>query len=450
MNSVILVVDDDSLVREFIIEALSRKGYRVEQAESGEKAIEMLNQQEFDLIITDLKMQKASGIDVLKATMSIQPDCRVMVITAFGTIENAVEAMKLGACDYITKPFNASELEILVSRALDYKKLKEENRYLKQELAESYSYENLVGHSPAMLKIFDIIKNVADTTSTILISGATGTGKEMVARAIHYNSSRADKPFIKMNCAALPEGLIESELFGHEKGAFTSAVKSSIGRFEQANKGTLLLDEISEIPPKIQAKLLRVIQERELERLGSGQTISVDVRIIATSNRDLKQEVSKGRFRDDLFFRLQVIPINLPSLSERLDDIPLMSEFFLQKYCRREGIPLKTLSEKVVKYFMSYNWPGNVRELENYIERAVVMSSSQELKLSDFPMEVAIGSPRLESVDTDVGSTIADMERRLIYKTLEANDWNKARTSEILGITTRTLRNKLGEYRSRG
>ena len=301
-----------------------------------------------------------------------------------------------------------------------------------------------------MLKIFDIIKNVANTVSTVLISGETGTGKEIVARAIHYNSSRADRPFIKMNCAALPEGLIESELFGHEKGAFTSAVKSSTGRFEQANRGTLLLDEISEISPKIQTKLLRVIQERELERLGSGQTISVDVRIIATSNRDLKQEVSKGKFRDDLFFRLQVIPINLPPLRERLDDIPLMSEYFLQKYCRREGVPIKALSEKVVKYFMSYNWPGNVRELENYIERAVVMSSSQELKISDFPMEVAVGSPGFEGVDSDVGSTIADMERRLIYRTLEANEWNKARTAEILGITTRTLRNKLGEYRSQG
>ncbi|MCD6163487.1 MAG: sigma-54-dependent Fis family transcriptional regulator [candidate division Zixibacteria bacterium] len=448
MYSRILVVDDDALVREFIIEVLKRKGYQVEQADSGEKAVEILNQLELDLVITDLKMQGISGLGVLKAVITVQPECRVMVVTAFGTIENAVEAMKLGAYDYVTKPFNAKELEILVERALEFKKLKDENKKLKQELAGNYSFDSLVGKSPDMQKIYEIINNIADSPSTVLINGETGTGKELVARAIHYNSYRAEKPFIKMNCAALPEGLIESELFGHEKGAFTGAVKSTVGRFEQANGGTLLLDEISEISPRIQVKLLRVIQEREIERLGSGQTIPIDVRLVATSNRELKQEVRKGRFRDDLFFRLQVIPINLPPLRERLDDIPLLFDHFLKKYCYREGVPIKNLSEKVIKFFMSYNWPGNVRELENYIERAVVMSKGQELKVSDFPMEVAIGSPCFEKTDNEAGATIADMERRLIYKTLEANNWNKARTAEILGITSRTLRNKLGEYRT--
>ena len=442
-----MIVEDDSLVREFIVETLERKGYSVDQADSGEQAIKMLGYAEYDLVITDLKMHRLSGMDVLKEAHEVQPDCRVMVVTAFGTIENAVEAMKIGACDYITKPFTADELEILVERALDYKRLREENLYLKKELAESYSFDNLVGQSPSMRKIFELIKNIAASPSTVLISGETGTGKELVARAIHYNSDRANEPFIKMNCAALPEGLIESELFGHEKGAFTGAIRTTKGRFEQAHSGTLLLDEISEIPSSTQAKLLRVLQERELERLGSGQTIPLDVRIIATSNHDLRAEVKKGSFRDDLYFRLQVIPIDLPPLRERLEDIPVLSDYFLQKYCQREGLPLKTLSEKVKKLFMSYSWPGNVRELENYIERAVVISRSQELKVSDFPIEIAVGSSALVSADTDTGQTIAEMERRLIIKTLEANNWNKAKTAEILGITTRTLRNKLNEYR---
>jgi two-component system response regulator AtoC len=447
MDSKILIVDDDSLVREFIVETLERKKYCVDQADSGEQAIEMLGLAEYDLVITDLKMRQLSGMDVLKEALEVQPDCRVMVITAFGTIENAVEAMKIGACDYISKPFTADELEILVERVLDYKRLKEENLYLKKELAEDYSFDNLVGQSPSMIKIFELIKNIAASPSTVLISGETGTGKELVARAIHYNSNRANQPFVKMNCAALPEGLIESELFGHEKGAFTGAIKTTRGRFEQAHGGTLLLDEISEIPSSTQAKLLRVIQERELERLGSGQTIPLDVRLIATSNHDLKAEVKKGKFRDDLYFRLQVIPIDIPPIRERLEDVPILSDYFLQKYCQREGVPLKTLSEKVKKLFMSYSWPGNVRELENYIERAVVISKTSELKVSDFPIEIAVGSSGLASADTDTGQTIAEMEKRLIIKTLEANNWNKARTAEILGVTTRTLRNKLNEYR---
>lgn len=448
MKSRVLVVDDDSLVREFVVEALKRKGYQLEQADCGETAIKMVAEQEFDLVITDLKMKGVGGLDVLRAVLATQPDCRVMVITAYGTIDNAVEAMKLGACDYFTKPFSANELEVLVEKALEFKQLKDENRYLRQELANSYAFDNLIGRSPGMLRVFDVIKSVANSPSTVLISGETGTGKEIVARAIHFNSDRTGKPFIKMNCAALPEGLIESELFGHEKGAFTGAVRSSVGRFEQANGGTLLLDEISEIPSPIQAKLLRVIQERELERLGSGQTIPVDVRLLATSNRDLKKEVSEGRFRDDLYFRLQVIPIDLPPLRKRLEDIPLLCQHFIDKYCHREGIPLKALSEKAIKYFMSYSWPGNVRELENYIERAVVISDSQELKLTDFPVEIAIGAPGIEEADsTEAGTTIADMERRLIFKTLKANNYNKAQAAEILGITPRTLRNKLNEYR---
>lgn len=449
MSARILIVDDDTLVREFIVEVLVRKGYEIDQADCGETAVEILEEKNFDLVITDLKMKGLSGIDVLKAAVTANPETRVIMVTAFGTIDNAVEAMKIGASDYVTKPFSANELEILVERSLEIKKLKTENRQLKNEIANQYSFDNLIGRSPGMQKIFEIINNVANSPSTVLISGETGTGKEMVARAVHYNSNRAEKPFIKMNCAALPEGLIESELFGHEKGAFTGAVKSTVGRFEQAHEGTLLLDEISEISPTIQAKLLRVLQERELERLGSGLTIPVDVRIIATSNRDLKKEVNEGRFRDDLFFRLQVIPIDVPPLRKRLDDIPLLCDYFINRYCNREGVPYKNLADKVIKHFMTYNWPGNVRELENYIQRAVVMSSEQELKLSDFPIEVAVGAAQIESGSELEITTIAEMERILIYKTLEANEFNKAQTADVLGITTRTLRNKLNEYRTR-
>lgn len=447
MSSRILVVDDDSLVREFVCETLKRRSYFVDEAESGETALEMLSEADYELVITDLKMHRVTGMDVLRETMKLQPECRVMVITAFGTIENAVEAMRIGACDYITKPFTADELEILVERSLEFKKLRDENRSLRNELEDKYAYTNLVGNSPLMKKMFELIKNVANSPSTVLVTGETGTGKELVARAIHYNSNRANKPFIKMNCAALPEGLIESELFGHEKGAFTGAIKANKGKFEQAIGGTLLLDEISEIPPRIQAKLLRVIQEREIERLGSSQTIPVDVRLVATSNRDLKTMVAKGRFRDDLYFRLQVIPINLPPLRERLDDIPLLCEHFIAKYCHREGVPNKTLSDKVVQMFMGYNWPGNIRELENYIERAVVISNSEELKPADFPMDLKAGSVIPMTDRMEVGQTIADMEKRLIMKTLEANNWNKERTADVLGITSRTLRNKLAEYK---
>jgi DNA-binding NtrC family response regulator len=447
MSSRILVVDDDSLVREFVCETLKRRNYFVDEAESGETAIEMLSEADYELVITDLKMHRVTGMDVLRETMKLQPECRVMVITAFGTIENAVEAMRIGACDYITKPFTADELEILVERSLEYKKLRDENRSLRNELDDRYAYTNLVGNSPSMKKMFELIKNVANSPSTVLVTGETGTGKELVARAIHYNSNRANRPFIKMNCAALPEGLIESELFGHEKGAFTGAIKANKGKFEQAIGGTLLLDEISEIPPRIQAKLLRVIQEREIERLGSSQTIPVDVRLVATSNRDLKTMVAKGRFRDDLYFRLQVIPINLPPLRERLDDIPLLCEHFIAKYCHREGVPIKTLSDKVVQMFMGYNWPGNIRELENYIERAVVISNAEELKPADFPLDLKAGNFAPTNDRMEVGQTIADMEKRLIIKTLEANNWNKERTADVLGITSRTLRNKLAEYK---
>jgi len=446
MKPRILIVDDEELVRDFISDVLLRMGYAPLAAPTGEKAIEYLEKSEYDLVITDFRMPGLSGDDVLKKAVSLWPDCRVIMITAFGTIDHAVEAMKLGAHDYITKPISPDHIEVVVSKALEYKSLKIENRILKSEISDKYSFENIVGRSAVMRDVFELIKRASPSDSTILINGESGTGKELVAKAIHYNSARADAPFIKMNCAALPEGLIESELFGHEKGAFTGAIRSTRGRFEMADGGTLLLDEISEIPPALQAKLLRVLQEKEFERIGSGQSISVDVRVIATSNRDLKNEVDKGDFRDDLFYRLNVIPIDLPPLRQRLDDIPLLTDYFLNKYCQKMGIPTKTLNEKAGQMLLTYSWPGNVRELENLIERAVVISKNQELKVSDFPPEIAAGIPALSKTSMDVGMSIGEAEKILILKTLKAHGGNKSKAADVLGISARTLRNKLHEY----
>ncbi len=446
MKHRILIVDDESIVRAFISEVLIRMGYAPLAAESGEKALEYLNRGEFDVVITDFKMPGISGIELLKQTLALWPDCRVIIITAFGTIEQAVGAMKIGAHDYITKPISPDHLEMVVSKALEYKTLKLENRILRREISEKYSFENIVGKAASMRKVYELIERAAPADSTILISGESGTGKELVARAIHYNSPRAGGPFVKMNCAALPEGLIESELFGHEKGAFTGAIRSTRGRFELADGGTLLLDEISEIPPSLQAKLLRVLQEKEFERIGSGQSIKTNVRVIATSNRDLKDEIANGNFRDDLYYRLNVIPIDLPPLRQRQEDIPLLCEYFLSKYGQKMGIPAKTLTEKTLEMLLAYSWPGNVRELENVIERATVISRNQELRPSDFPPEVASGVSEVIKGGLDVGLSIDNAEKMLILKTLKAHGGNKSKAAEVLGISTRTLRNKLQEY----
>jgi len=446
MKHRILIVDDEAIVRDFISEVLLRMGYAPLAVESGEKALEYLRRSEFDVVMTDIKMPGISGIDLLKQTLDIWPDCRVIIITAFGTIEQAVDSMKMGAHDYITKPISPDHIEMVVSKALEFKTLKLENRILRREISEKYSFENIIGKAEGMRRVFELIRRASPTDSTILISGESGTGKELVAKAIHYNSARAGGPFVKMNCAALPEGLIESELFGHEKGAFTGAIRAARGRFELADGGTLLLDEISEIQSALQAKLLRVLQEREFERIGSGQTIKTNVRVIATSNRDLKEEVARGGFRDDLFYRLNVIPIEIPPLRRRLEDIPLLCEYFLNKYGQKMGIPARTLSQKAMQIFMGYPWPGNVRELENVIERATVISKNQELGPVDFPPEIAAGISGTLRGGMDVGLTIDNAEKLLILKTLKAQGGNKTKTAELLGISTRTLRNKLQEY----
>jgi len=367
-------------------------------------------------------------------------------MTAYGTVENAVEAMKLGAFDYIMKPFSADEIELVVKKAFEYKKLLIENRMLKTEVAGRYRFQNIIGKSPQLQKVFEMVDMVSDSRSSVFLAGESGTGKELIAKAIHYNSPRKDGPFIKINCAALPEGLVESELFGHEKGAFTGAIRQTRGRFEMADGGTLLLDEISEIPPGLQAKLLRVLQEREFERVGSGQSIQVDVRIISTSNKDVNEEIKKGNFREDLFFRLNVIPVYLAPLRERKEDIPLLAEHFLQKYNQENNKKVQGVSEKVYQLFLNYHWPGNVRELENYMERAVVTTKNKILAPADFPSELFFKKSEYDDSGLKVGCSIADMEKALILKTLEAYAGNKTKAAEVLGVSSRTLRNKLKEY----
>jgi len=442
----ILVVDDDNLMKDFLKETLTRSEYLVDLASSGDEALDKLKLKEYDVIVSDIRMPKLGGMELLKAARENSPDIKVVMMTAYGTVENAVEAMKLGAFDYIMKPFSADEIELVVKKAFEYKKLIIENRMLKSEVAGKYRFQNIVGKSPQMQKVFEMVDMIADSRSSVFLAGESGTGKELIAKAIHYNSSRKDGPFIKINCAALPEGLVESELFGHEKGAFTGALRQTRGRFEMADGGTLLLDEISEMPPGLQAKLLRVLQEREFERVGSGQSIQVDVRIISTSNRNVEEEIKKGNFREDLFFRLNVIPIHLPPVRERKEDIALLVQHFLQKYNQENNRNVQGFSEKVNKLFMEYHWPGNVREIENYLERAVVTTKNKILTPDDFPKELFFRKADYDDSGLKVGCTIAEMEKALILKTLDAHAGNKTKAAEILGVSSRTLRNKLQEY----
>lgn len=444
MSHKILIVEDDALMQDFLKETLSRLELSVEAASTGEEALEKIQSVDYDVILSDLRMPALSGIDVLKAAKSHQPESKVVMMTAYGTVKSAVEAMKLGAFDYVTKPISADEVELVIKRALEFKKLQIENKQLRSEVAGKYRFDNIVGKSALMQKVFQQIEVVAQSNSTVLITGETGTGKEIVAKAIHYNSDRKDFPFISINCAAIPEGLIESELFGHEKGAFTGAIRTNLGRFELAHGGTMLLDEISETSPALQAKLLRVLQEKQFERLGSGTPIQVDVRVIATSNRDLQEQVKAGKFREDLFYRLNVLPIHMPPVRERKEDIPLLVDFFLERYNQQAGKQVEKVDEKALEILMNYHWPGNVRELENYVERAVVVSKKNVLTGSDFPRELIY--PPGEPGALDGEQSLAQAEKSLILKTLrECND-NRTKAAEKLGITTRTLRNKLKEY----
>ena len=443
----ILVVDDDSYVRESTEEILRRKGYQVDTSANGKDALVRLDEADFDLILSDIKMPEMDGIELLAAAKGKYPDIHVIMMTAFGSVDNAVEAMRKGAYDYIQKgSADPTEIELVVERALKYQDSQRENKRLRSELQDKYSFNNMIGKAHNMEQVFDLIDTVADSRATVLVTGESGTGKELVARALHYNSPRRSAPFIRLNCAALPKDLMESELFGHEKGAFTGAIKQTRGRFEMADGGTLLLDEISEIDPALQAKLLRVLQEREFERIGSTQTIKVDVRIVATTNRDLQKEVEAGNFREDLYYRLNVIEMGLPPLRERKEDIPALVQNFVAKYNEENGKRITGVADETLDALLAYDWPGNIRELENYTERAVVVARGEALAPDDYPQRLTSGPQGRDDGGIHVGMTVHEIERRLIMKTLESCQGNRTEAAGMLGISTRTLRNKLHEY----
>ncbi len=461
----ILVIDDEELVLDSVVMAMERLGHRVEAAANLKSAVDKLDDDMFDLVITDIRMpeDKYAGMEILKKVKSERPDTEVIMMTGFGTIENAVEAIHLGAFDYVEKGSGLliPTLEHRVEKAISHQRqreelseLEEQNRSLRSELDTRYGFENIIGRSRKMLELFDELKLVADSRATVFLQGASGTGKELVARALHYNSPRRTKPFVKINCAAMPEGLIESELFGHEKGAFTGAIKTTKGKFELANGGTLLLDEISEMNPLLQAKLLRVLQEREFEKIGDSRTIHIDVRIIATTNRDIQQYINDGKFREDLFFRLNVVPIKLPTLSQKREDIPLLVQFFLCKFSRDHHREIEGISDDAMSWLQSRDWPGNVRELENALERAVVLCTDNMLQVSHFQQgfvpAISSAPSSVMPLTSESVSTISEMEKRMILHALKVHDNNRTRAAEALGISIRTLRNKLREYREAG
>jgi len=443
----VLVIDDENLMREYVQEALVRAGHEVKAAGGGRDGMELLDKNVFDVVVTDLKMAPLGGIDVLRHVRANCPGTPCIIMTAYATVETAVEALREGAYDYIMKPFTPDELELAVNRALERERLALENRYLRDELNQRYDFASMVGESKAMDEVYEQIQKVADSRATVLIRGESGTGKELVARAIHYSGIRKDRPFIKVNCAALSAGLLESELFGHEKGSFTGAHDRKIGRFELADTGTLLLDEVSEISMELQPKLLRALQEREFERVGGTHPIQVDTRIICTSNRNLEDAVEKGEIREDLFFRLNVIPITLPPLRDRRVDIPALMDYFLERFVRENARTISGFSEDTRKLFSDYPWPGNVRELQNAIERAVVLSSERTLEPKHFNLHQTIGiKPGGNGTGLRAGATVAEMERELILQTLEHCNQNRTHAANMLGISVRTLRNKLKEY----
>jgi len=446
MAACILVVDDDTLVNDFLVTTLRESAYEVDSAFSAEAALDKIAGREYDLVVSDVRMPRMDGLALLDRLRSLAPDTVVVIMTAFGEITDAVRAMKAGAFEYLVKPVGADATEAVVTRALEFRRLKVENRMLREAVTRRFAADQLIGQSDRMRRVFDLIDAVANSRATVLITGESGTGKELVARAIHYRGVRREGPFEAINCAALPENLFESELFGHEKGAFTGAVRQRRGLFEAADGGTLLLDEISEITPALQAKLLRVLQEREIQRLGSDKKTPVDVRVIATTNRHIPTEIAAGNFRTDLYYRLNVVAIDLPSLRDRRADIPALVECFIRRYNAENGRAVKRVSDSVMRLFDQYSWPGNVRELENFIERGVVTTSGDVLTPEDFPRELVTGGPRPQTRAIEPGMSIHDMEKALILATLEAEGNNQTRASDRLGISSRTLRNKLYEY----
>jgi two-component system response regulator PilR (NtrC family) len=455
MKPRILAVDDEESIREFLEIMLKKEGYEVTTAKDGAEAIDVLKKKSFDMVISDLQMPNVTGMELLKHVKDNYPDLVFMIITAFGTTESAVEAMKLGAYDYITKPFKIDEVRIVIGNALRSKNLEVENRALKKEMQKEFSFQNLVGNSEKMHQIYDLIKRVSQTPTNVLIIGESGTGKEMVAKAIHVNGPLKNKPFVTINCGAIPENLMESEMFGHKKGSFTGAIQDKVGLFEVADGGTLFLDEVGELPLSIQVKLLRAIQERVIRRVGATEDQKVDVRIVAATNRDLEQMVKDGTFREDLYYRLNVILIKVPPLRERADDISLLAKHFLQKYSTRFGKSVNGISDEAMKILKKYDYPGNVRELENIIERTVALEAGSTILPESLPPFVNTPSGRklASSHEIEIGDEgidleriIGQMEKELLIKAIHKANGVKKKASKLLGITFRSMRYRCDKY----
>ncbi len=449
----VLVVDDEKSMRDLLSITLEKEGYDVVTAAGGEAAIEALRRDATDAVITDLRMPKVDGLQVLRAAKEISPDMAVIVITAVASTETAVEAMKLGAYDYITKPFKLDEVSLIVRNALERKRLRDENLYLRKQLETQHRFENIIGKSGRILEVFDTIRKISDSPSTAMITGESGTGKELVARAIHFNSLRRDKPFVSVNCGAIPEGLMESELFGHVRGAFTGAVSNKIGLFSAGEGGTLFLDEITEIPPLLQVKLLRAIQTREIRRVGDTKDMKTDVRLIAASNLNLEDAVRDGVLREDLYYRLNVIPIQLPPLRERREDIPLLVAHFLQKFGKELGKGARGVAPDAMGVLERYHWPGNIRELENVLERAIVLGAGEMLSVESLPETLRRERPvkGMEAVELpedglDLEATLDTIERGYLQRALDRTGGVQTKAAELLKMTFRQFRYKLQKH----
>ena len=447
----VLVVDDEEDLRKAIVDILTLDGFEVDQAGSAEESAEKLSQTAYDVLITDHNLPGKTGVELLEESLVRYPEIIGIIITGYGTIETAVNAMKKGAYNYLAKPFKLVELPVMVRKGLKERHLRFENQYLRKQLDERYGFDNIIGTGRGMKRIFELIETIAGLASTVLIQGETGTGKELIAKAIHFNSQRKDQKMVSINCGAIPENLLESELFGHVKGAFTGAVQTRIGRFEQANGGTIFLDEIGNMPLALQVKLLRVLQEREFERVGGNSTVKVDVRIIAATSSNLEQMVKDGTFREDLYYRLNVIPINLPPLRERREDIPLLVQRFIEHFCETHKLDLKTISPNVLKALMAYDWPGNVRQLENIVERMVALTANRPAILpADLPGEIQNRDslnfvPLIEIPEGGISfqDVVTDMERELIVQSLRRTNGNKKLAAKLLNLKRTTLIEKI-------
>ena len=441
----ILVVDDEEQMRGLLVKVLERKGYQVSVCGNGADALDFLEREPADLVVTDVRMPGLSGMEALRAIKELNPEIVVIIMTAFGSIDQAVQAVKEGAYDYINKPFKIDEMLLTIEKALEERRLRHEVSALRQELRTRYHFENLIGKSRAMQEIFGLIEQVAGSRSTVMVYGKSGTGKELVAKAIHYNSPRASRAFVAVNCAAIPAELLESELFGHERGSFTGAIATKVGKFELATGGSLFLDEVGSMRLDLQAKILRALQEREVERVGGTRTIKIDVRVIAATNRDLKKAVEEGAFREDLYYRLNVVPITLPDLKDRQEDIPLLANHFVQKFAQESNPAIREISKEAMAVLMSHAWPGNVRKLENVIERAVTLGHGPAVLPADLPPHLAGGANPLERALARE-ATLEDLERDYIAMILQRTKGHQIRAATILGIDRRTLYRKIRRY----